>query len=97
MGGILTLPTTERVASGDDVRWKSTTHLIERAVSRFMRAGGRQTEGDAGHLLEGIAVVVFDRVSGLVEPDLPPVGSGLRWEEFIGKMVEAYAGRFGEE
>ena len=97
VGGILTLPTTERVTSGADLHWKSTTHLIERAVSRFMRAGGRQTEGDAGHLLEGIAVVVFDRVSGLVEPDLPPVGCGLRWEEFIDKVAEAYAGRFSEE
>ena len=97
VGGILTLPTTEWITSGDDHHWKPTTHLIERAVSRFMRAGGRETEGDAGHLLEGIAVVAFDRVSGLVDPDLPPAGSGLRWEEFIDKMADAYAGRFSEE
>ena len=58
VGGILTLPTTERVRSGNDDDWKSTTHLIERAVGRFTRAGGRQTEGDAPHLLEGIAVCV---------------------------------------
>lgn len=96
VGGILTLPTTERLRSGDDDEWKSTTHLVSRAVGRFMRAGGRTTEGDAAHLLEGIAVVAFDRDTGYIEPDLPPVGSGLRWTEFIEKIAEAYEARFGE-
>lgn len=96
VGGILTLPTTERHKSGDDTDWKSTTHLVSRAVARFMRAGGRETEGDAPHLLEGIAVVAFDRETGVVEPDLPPQGSGLRWSEFIEKVAEAYDARFGE-
>lgn len=96
VGGILTLPTTERVKSGDDTDWKSTSHLVSRAVARFIRAGGRETEGDAPHLLEGIAVVAFDRDTGAMEPDLPPVSSGLRWDEFIDSMAEAYAGRFGE-
>lgn len=45
VGGILTLPTTERVRSGDDTDWKSTSHLVSRAVARFIRAGGRETEG----------------------------------------------------
>ena len=97
VGGILTLPTTERVSSRDDDQWKPTTHLIERAVNRLMRAGGRQTEGDAGHLLEGIAVVAFDRHTGLIEPDLPPAGSGLRWDEFIEQMGETYEARFGRD
>lgn len=96
IGGILTLPTTERLKSGDDSQWKSTAHLVSRAVGRFIRAGGRRTEGDAAHLLEGIAVVAFDRETGAVEPDLPPVGSGLRWDEFIATMAEAYQSRFGE-
>lgn len=96
VGGILTLPTTERLKSGDDANWKSTEHLVSRAVGRFVRAGGRRTEGDAGHLLEGIAVVAFDRESGVVEPTLPPVGSGLRWEEFIVTMADVYQSRFGE-
>ena len=95
VGGILTLPTTERVRSGNDDDWKPMTHLIERAVGRFTSAGGRQTEGDASHLLEGIAVVVFDRESGGIEPELPAVGSGLRWQEFINRMAEAYEARFG--
>lgn len=46
---------------------------MSRAVARFVRAGGRETEGDAPHLLEGIAVVAFDRETGVIEPDLPPV------------------------
>jgi len=96
VGGILTLPTTERHRSGDDTEWKSTAHLVSRAVGRFMRAGGRRTEGDAAHLLEGIAVVAFDRETGQVEPDLPPVGCGLRWEEFIATMADAYQSRFGD-
>jgi hypothetical protein len=96
VGGILTLPTTERIRSGDDTNWKSTSHLVSRAVARFIRAGGRETEGDAPHLLEGIAVVAFDRETGAIEPDVPPVSSGLRWDEFIDSMAEAYVARFGE-
>lgn len=44
VGGVMTLPTQERQASGSD-DWKATTHLVERAVARFIRAGGRETEG----------------------------------------------------
>lgn len=96
VGGILTLPTSERLRSGDDTEWKSTTHLISRAVGRFVRAGGRRTEGDAPHLLEGIAVVAFDHDTGVIESDLPPLGSGLRWEEFVATMADAYQSRFGD-
>jgi hypothetical protein len=46
--------------------------------------------------LEGIAVVAFDRETGAIEPDLPPVSSGLRWEEFIDGIAVAYDARFGE-
>lgn len=94
VGGVMTLPTSERVKSGNDEEWKSTTHLVERAVARFVRAGGRRTEGDAPHLLEGIAVVVFD-LHGKIAPGLPPTGTGLRWEEFIQAMAVAYDARFG--
>jgi hypothetical protein len=96
VGGILTLPTTERLSSGNDELWKSTKHLVTRAVGRFMRAGGRRTEGDAAHLLEGIAVVAFDRETGAMDPDLPPVGCGLRWDEFVQSLAEAYQARFGD-
>lgn len=96
VGGVLTLPTTERLKSGDDLHWKSTTHLVSRAIGRFTRAGGRETEGDASHLLEGIAIVVFDAETGIIEPDLPPAGSGLRWPEYIKTIADVYQARFGE-
>ena len=96
VGGILTLPTSERSRSGHDAEWKSTTHLITRAAGRFARAGGRRTEGDAAHLLERVSVVAFDRETGEIEPDLPSVGSGLRWEEFTQAMADTYQARFGE-
>lgn len=96
VGGVLTLPTTERHRSGDDINWKSTTQLVGRAVGRFIRAGGRRTEGDAGHLLEGIAVVAFDRLSGVIDEESPPAGSGLRWSEFIDSLADTYEARFGD-
>lgn len=46
--------------------------------------------------LERIAVVAFDRETGAVAPDLPPPGTGLRWEEFIATMADAYQARFGD-
>ena len=96
VGGILTLPTSERTRSGDNTEWKSTTHLVERAVGRFVRAGGRETEGDAPHLLEGVGVVAFDRETGAISQDLPPTGCGLRWDEFIERIASVYDARFGE-
>ena len=94
IGGIMTVPTQERRKSGDDVEWKTTVPLVTRAVERFVRAGGRQREGDAPHLLEAIAVVVFDHRTGLIEPDVPPVGSGLRWSDFVEQMATTYMARF---
>jgi hypothetical protein len=83
-------PTTPGLAPGQ----RSTRHLIERAVQRLIRAGGRKTEADAAHLLEGIAVIAYDPSTGRSEPDLPAQGSGLRWEEFIDAMAKAYEARF---
>ena len=96
IGGIMTLPTEERLKSGDDERWKSTAGLIARAADRFSRAGSRRTEAEAAHLLEGIAVVAFDRRTGLIDPGLPPADKGLRWEEFIEAIATAYEARFGD-
>lgn len=73
---------------------RSTRHLFERAVQRLIRAGGRKTEAEAAHLLEGIAVIAYDPSTGASEPDLPAPGSGLRWEEFIDAMAKAYEARF---
>lgn len=85
---------TEEAAEGTDVsspepeevmtvavtapRRRDTRPLIKRAVARLVRAGGRRTEADAPHLLEGIAVVIYDPESGSIDADLPPPGSGLR-------------------
>lgn len=73
---------------------RSTRHLIERAVKRLIRAGGRETEADAAHLLEGIAVIAYDPNAGQIDPDLPAVGSGLRWDEFVSSLAKAYEARF---
>jgi hypothetical protein len=93
IGGVLAIPTWE-VKGGER---KSTVHLVQRAVRRLMRAGGRKTEGDAAHLLEGIAVVVYDPETSQLHPTLPPVGSGLRWDEFIEMLATAYESRFETE
>ena len=81
---------TPSVTSG----MKSTTHLIERAVKRLTRAGGRRTEGDAPHLLEAIAVVAYDPETATLDPNLPPKGSPLRWNEFVQALAVAYESRF---
>ena len=96
IGGIMTLPTEERLKSGDDERWKSTDGLIARAADRFSRAGSRRTEAEAAHLLEGIAVVAFDHQTGAIDPSIPPAGKGLRWDEFIEAIATAYEARFGD-
>jgi hypothetical protein len=73
---------------------KSTTHLIEKAIARLIRAGGRKSEADAAHLLEGIAVVVYDPNTGALDPNLPKSGSGLRWEDCVSDLASAYQARF---
>jgi hypothetical protein len=73
---------------------KRTVHLIERAIDRLDRAGGRKSEAEAAHLLEGIAVVVYDPDTATLHPDLPKPGLGLRWDEFIQDLASAYKARF---
>jgi hypothetical protein len=98
IGGVLAIPTYEEVRrkAGQVVR-KGTTSLILRAVDRLVRAGGRRSEADAAHLLEGVCVIAYDPETGKLEPDLPPTGSGLRWEEFVEAMATAYEARFGSD
>jgi hypothetical protein len=93
VGGVLVIPTYED-KDGDR---KPTTHLIRRAIGRLVRAGGRRTEGDAPHLLEGIAVVVYDPATGKLSPDLPPKESKLRWDDFIAQLATVYDSRFEAE
>lgn len=101
VGGVLAIPIYEegRVAKGarkGEPFKRSVTHLIDRAILRLSRAGGRKTEGDAAHLLEGVCVLVYDPDSDTLSADIPPVGSGLRWEEFLDELVTAYEARFPE-
>lgn len=94
VGGVLTFPTYEEVERGGEVVKKSTIHLIARAIARLERAGGRRTEGDAPHLLEGVGVLVYDPDSGIIDPEMPPPGSPLRWENFVRGLADAYTARF---
>lgn len=73
---------------------KSTLHLIDRAIERLVRAGGRKSEAESAHLLEGIAVVVYDPETSTLHPDLPKAGSGLRWDEFVNALAGSYRARF---
>jgi hypothetical protein len=92
VGGVLALPTWEDDGAGTR---KSTRHLIERLVIRLTHAGGRRSEGDASHLLEGVAVIAYDPETGIVDELLPLPGSGLRWSEFVDSLAESYRARFG--
>jgi hypothetical protein len=89
-GGVLVIPTVDAATGG------STTHLIDRAILRLVRAGGRLSEGDAPHLLEGVCVIVYDPATATLDLKVPPAGSRLRWEEFIEDLVAAYQSRFVE-
>ena len=93
VGGVLVIPTYEVTKKGAQ---KPTAHLIARTISRLVRAGRRRNESEAAHLLEGIGVIVYDPSAGQIETSMPPQQSGLRWEEFIAHLVEAYDTRFGE-
>jgi hypothetical protein len=89
-GGVLVIPTLDAATGA------STAHLIDRAVLRLVRAGGRLSEGDAPHLLEGVCTLVYDPSTAALDPNVPPVGSRLRWDEFIDDLVNAYQSRFVE-
>lgn len=101
IGGVLVIPTYEEKKTKkkgiEAFELSSTVHLIQRAVRRLVRAGGRRTEGDAAHLLEGVGVIVYDPETATLDPNLPPDGSGLRWDEFINALVLAYDSRFVAE
>lgn len=97
VGGVLAIPIYEVVKRrGGDVH-KTTVPLISRAVERLVRAGGRLSEAEAAHLLEGVCVIAYDPETGKVDPDLPPKGSKLRWEGFLDALATAYQARFGSE
>ncbi|HEX8001337.1 MAG TPA: hypothetical protein VF519_01430 [Mycobacteriales bacterium] len=73
---------------------KSTLPLVNRLITRLQRTRRRETEADAAHLLEAVAVIVYDPDTGELSPDLPPPGSDLRWDEFVTALAETYDVRF---
>lgn len=73
---------------------RPTIHLIERAIERLIRAGGRRSEAESAHLLEGIAVLVYDPDKATIDSEVPQPGSGLRWNEFIDALASSYRARF---
>jgi len=54
----------------------------------------RDSEADAAHLLEAVAVIVYDPDTAILNPAVPAPGSGLRWGEFVARMAETYDLRF---
>ena len=94
VGGVLTFPTYEEVEKGGAAVRKPTTHLVERAITRLERAGGRRTEGDAPHLLEGVGILVYDPDDARIVEGLPPMSSPVRWQNFVSSLATAYAARF---
>jgi hypothetical protein len=46
------------------------------------------------HLLEAVAVIIYNPDTAQLDESLPPVGSGLRWDEFITTVAESYDLRF---
>jgi hypothetical protein len=96
VGGVLTVPTSERKTSGNDSEWKSTLPAVQKAIKKFSAAGERRSEYDAPHLLEATAVVVFDVDSGLVRDDLPGETSPLSWGTYIDQLAAVYDLRFND-
>lgn len=84
----------DAITSADALYKRPTVALIDRLVRRLQRTRLRETEADAAHLLEAIAVIVYDPDIGDLDAELPPPGSGLRWDEFVTTLAETYDIRF---
>jgi hypothetical protein len=85
---------TEADETAAELSRKSTLPLIERLIRRLDRTRRRESEADAPHLLEAIAVIVYDPDIGRMVTDLPPEGSGLRWDAFVATVGDQYDARF---
>jgi hypothetical protein len=60
----------------------------------LVRAGGRETEGDAPHLLEAIGVLVYDPDTAMIHPTVPGGETGLRRVDFIENLAKAHEARY---
>lgn len=72
----------------------ATEELINRLIRRLTRTRRRETEADPAHLLEAIAVIVYDPNTSTMLADVPAHGTGLRWSDFVATMVDQYDVRF---
>jgi hypothetical protein len=68
--------------------------VITRLANRLARTRARLTEVDPPHLLEAVALILYDPDTGAIDPDLPAAGQDLRWEEFLNRVAETYRLRF---
>ncbi len=84
----------ELAGSSSQLYQSSTEDLIGRLIKRLQRTRRRDTEADPAHLLEAIAVIVYDPNTGLMRDDLPPRDSELRWDDFVRTMADTYDVRF---
>jgi hypothetical protein len=95
VGGVLAIPTYEIAKKKDGTEVKrDVTHLINRAVLRLNRAGGRLRESDAAHLLEGVWVLVYDPDTATLDTSVPPPGFHLTLNEFLDDLTKAFEARY---
>ncbi len=94
VGGIQVLPTIDVEDDGTQV---DTSSYLTRAARRLARIRPRQTEADAGHLLEAFALIAFDPLTSTLSTSIPGDASPLHWESFLDTLVVSYDGRFGAE
>jgi hypothetical protein len=94
VGGVQVLPTIDVEADGSHT---DTSSYVKRAAHRLARIRPRQTEADAGHLLEAFGLIVFDPLTGELSESIPGKGSPLHWSNFLDSLVETYDVRFGAE
>jgi hypothetical protein len=75
---------------------KAAQPRLSRALAVVTLADVRAATGLAMPLAFAGPVVVFDRLTGEIHSRLPPVGTGLRWPDFVAGMADSYEARFAE-
>jgi hypothetical protein len=63
-------------------------------VRTLERLGSRKDELDQNHLAEAIALVLWDPVTGLIDPNVPDVGSNLRLDTMHERVYPHYVDRY---
>jgi hypothetical protein len=94
VGGVQVLPTIDVEEDGTHT---DTSNYLTRAARRLSRIRSRQTEADAGHLLEAFGLIVFDPLTGQLSASIPGEASPLHWGNFLDALVKSYDTRFGGE